>query len=214
MRLASWLVECGELGTGGNGHTCTESSSVLEGLFSLWVGCRWVVVNTWKVTQPCSFFKDGKKHPSWKVLSLGKCFPQVEVLFHGVEVGSPHRWLFSYLATHVAVQVAIKVNGSGTGLRKFMYFTTLVSFLFYMEKRKILIKRNAKFYDHNRKVIVFCLIVIILIQLKIFSHLEGLWKMLFLHGSVFLYLTFHLYVFLPLNITFIFFSPPSTNIVT
>ena len=42
---------------------------------------------------PLPFFKDGN------------CFPQVEVLFHGVEVGSPHRRLFSHSATHAAVQV-------------------------------------------------------------------------------------------------------------
>ena len=85
---------------------------------------------------PLPFFKDRKKHPSWKVLSLGKCFPQVEVLFHGVEVGSPHRRLFSHLATHVAVQVAIKVNGSGTGLRKFMHFTNFWYLFCFTWKRE------------------------------------------------------------------------------
>lgn len=96
---------------------------------------------------------------SRKVLSTsGGAFPRAGGGWLG-----PHRGLSSCSATHAAVLAATKVNGSRAGAQEiYTFYRFLVSFLFYMENRKIFMKRNAEFCEHSRKVIIFCLLVIIL----------------------------------------------------
>lgn len=204
MHGASWLVTnvvnwAREVTCARQRATCTESPSVLEGLFRPRVGCRWVVVNTWKMTRAlCPFSRMERNTYDWsrKVLSpSGGALPwrrggqptQATFLPLGHSRSSPRchqgQWQWNR---------AQKIYANFFFFTSFWHLFCGIFGIFYMEKRKILIKRNVKFCHHSRKVIVFCLTVIILSNWKFFSIWKDYVKMLFLHGSVFLHLTFHL----------------------